>query len=67
MLNLAGGARNPTLVNVMSDYACMEARVMGMRNTIIPGMRAQNGTAPELIAEDHRFILRLLKAPKENS
>ena len=51
----------------MCDYACMEARVMGMRNTIIPGMRAHNGTAPELIAEDQRFIVRLLKAPKEKS
>ena len=67
LLNLAGGARNPTLVNVMCDYACIEARVMGMRSTIIPGMRAHNGTAPELIAEEHRFIVRLLKASKEKS
>ena len=67
LLNLVGGARNQTLVNVMRDYACMEARVMGMRSTIIPGMRAHNGTAPELIAEEHRFIVRLLKAPKEKS
>ena len=42
-------ARNPTLVNVMRDYAYMEARGMGMRNTVIPGMRAHNGTGPELI------------------
>ena len=67
MLNLAGGARNQTLVNIMHDYACMEARVMGMRNTIISGMRAHNGTAPELIVEDQRFIARLLKGPKEKS
>ena len=59
-------ARNQTLVNVMRDYACMEARVMGMRNTIIPGMRAHNGTAPELIAEDQRFIVRL-KGPIERN
>ena len=77
MLHLAGGAvlpgvddsraiagstrdaRNQTLVNVMRDYAYMKAR--GMGNTIIPGMRAHNGTAPELIAEEHRFIVRLLK------
>ena len=58
-------ARNQTLVNVMRDYACMEARGMGMRNTIIPGMRAHNGTAPELIAEEHRFIVRLFKGPSE--
>ena len=83
LLNLAGGAvlpgvddsraiagstrdaRNPTLMNVMRDYACMEA--WGMRNTIIPGMRAHNGTAPELIAEEHRFIVRLLKGPMTGS
>ena len=52
-------ARNQTPVNVMCDYACMESRGMGMR--------AHNGTAPELIAEEHRFIVRLLKAPKEKS
>ena len=60
-------ARNQTLVNVMCDYACMEARGMGMRNTIIPGMRAHNGTAPELIAEEHRFIVRLFKGPIERN
>ena len=60
-------ARNQTLVNVMLDYACMETRGMGIRNTIIPGMRAHNGTAPELIAEDQRFILRLLKGPMTGS
>ena len=58
-------ARNQTLVNVMRDYAYMEARGMGMRNIIIPGMRAHNGTAPELIAEEHRFIVRLFKGPRE--
>ena len=56
-------ARNQTLVNVMRDYAYMEARGMGVRNTIIPGMRAHNGTEPELIAEEHRFIVRLRKSP----
>ena len=50
---------------LLRDYACMEARGMGMRNTIIPGMRAHNGTAPKLIAEEQRFIVRLLKAPNE--
>ena len=60
-------ARNQILVNVMRDYACMEPCGMGMRNTIIPDMRAHNGTAPELIAEEHRFIVRLLKAPIERN
>ena len=34
---------------------------MGVRNKIIPGMRAHNGTEPDLIAEDHRFTVRLWK------
>ena len=58
-------ARNQTLVNVMRDYAYMEARGMGIRSKVIPGMRAHNGTEPELIAEEHRFIVRLLKAPMD--
>ena len=60
-------ARNQTLVNVMRDYAYMEARGMGMRNTIIPGMRTHNGTEPELIAEEQRFIVRLFKGAMERS
>ncbi|MAG32378.1 MAG: ATP-dependent DNA helicase RecG [Deltaproteobacteria bacterium] len=54
-------ARNQTLVNVMRDYGYVEGRGMGVRNKIIPGMRAHNNTEPDLIAEDHRFIVRLLK------
>lgn len=30
-------------------------------NKIIPGMRDHNGTAPELIEEEHRFTVRLWK------
>lgn len=30
-------------------------------NIIIPGMRDHNGTAPELIEEEHRFTVRLWK------
>jgi ATP-dependent DNA helicase RecG len=33
---------------------------MGIPYKIVQGMRAHNGTEPELIAEDERFILRLL-------
>lgn len=56
-------ARNQTLVNIMRDYGYVEARGMGVRNKIIPGMRRHNGTEPELLAEEHRFIVRLLKEP----
>jgi len=59
-------ARNQTLVNVMRDYGYVEARGMGVRNKVVPGMRTHNGTEPELMAEEHRFIVRLLNAPTES-
>ena len=54
-------ARNQTLVNVMRDYGHVDARGMGVRNKMIPGMRRHNGTEPELIEEEHRFTVRLWK------
>ena len=53
--------RNQTLVNIMRDYGYAEARGMGVRNKIIPGMLEHNGTEPDLIAEEDRFIIRLWK------
>ena len=57
-------ARNQTLVNIMRDYGYADARGMGVRNKIIPGMRAHNGTEPDLIEEEHRFTVRLWKKRK---
>ena len=37
---------------------------MGIRNKIIPGMLAHNGTEPDLIAEEYRFTVRLWKEAK---
>lgn len=54
-------ARNQNLVNFMRDYNYVEARGMGVRNKIIRGMRAHNGTEPDLMAEDSRFTVRLWK------
>ena len=54
-------ARNQTLVQVMRDYGYVENRGMGVRRKIIPGMLDHNGTAPDLVEEDERFILRLWK------
>ncbi len=54
-------ARNQTLVNVMRDYRYVDFRGMGVKNKIIPGMRAHNGTEPEFIAEESRLIVRLWK------
>lgn len=52
-------ARNQTLVNVMRDYGYVDARGMGVRVKIIPGMREHNGTEPELIEEEYQFTVRL--------
>ena len=52
-------ARNQTLVNVMRDYGYVDARGMGIRNKVIPGMLAHNGTEPEFVADEHRLIVRL--------
>ena len=54
-------ARNQTLVNVMRDYGYVDARGMGVRNKMIPGMRAHNGTVPEFVAGEHSLLVRLWK------
>ena len=54
-------ARNQLLVNVMRDYEYVDARGMGVRNKLIPGMKAHNGTEPDLIEEEYRFTVRLWK------
>jgi len=57
-------ARNQTLVNVMRDYRYVDFRGMGVRDKLIPGMRQHNGTEPDLIAEESRFVVRLWKEPR---
>ena len=56
-------ARNQTLVNVLHDYGYSEGRG-GVRSSIVRRMRAHNGTEPDLIAEEHRFTVRLWKEPR---
>ena len=57
-------ARNQNLVNVMRDYRYVDFRGMGVREKIIPGMRAHNGTEPEFLVEENRFTVRLLRERK---
>lgn len=57
-------ARNQTLVNVMRDYRYVDFRGMGVKNKIIPGMLAHNGTEPDLVEEEGRFLVRLWKEPR---
>jgi len=57
-------ARNELLKEILRDYGYVEHLGMGVRNRIIQSMRAHNGTEPDLIEEEHRFIVRLWKEPK---
>jgi ATP-dependent DNA helicase RecG len=59
-------ARNQILVNVMRDYRYVDARGMGVRNKIIPGMMKHNSTEPEFVIEESRIIVRLWKEPRQS-
>lgn len=54
-------ARNELLKEILRDYGYVEHLGMGVRNRIIKSMREHNGTEPDLIEEEHRFIVRLWK------
>ena len=54
-------ARNQALANVMRDYKYVEARGMGIRSKVIPGMKNHNGTAPEFVETERDFTVRLRK------
>ena len=54
-------ARNELLKEILRDYGYVEHYGMGVRHRIIESMRNHNGTEPDLIEEDHRFIVRLWK------
>lgn len=59
-------ARNQLLKDVMRDYRYLEHMGMGVPRKIVRGMREHNGTEPDLIEQDERFIVRLLaQAPEK--
>lgn len=55
----ARAARNQILKDVMRDYRYLEHMGMGVSRKIVRGMREHNGTEPDLIEQDERFIIRL--------
>lgn len=57
--------RNELILNVLRDYRYVEAAGLGVPRKIIAGMRNHNGTEPDLIEEDDRFIVRLWQAPHD--
>ena len=54
-------ARNELMKEILRDYGYVEHRGMGVRTRIIAGMQAHNGTEPDLIEEESRFLVRLWK------
>jgi len=52
-------SRNQLLKDVMRDYGYLEHMGMGIPRKIIRGMKNHNGTDPDLVEENERFILRL--------
>ena len=51
--------RNLLISEVLRDYSYADARGMGVRNKIIPLMRAHNGLAPEFDATEDYLRLTL--------
>ncbi len=51
--------RNELIKEVLRDYRYVDARGLGVPRKIVRLMRERNGTEPELIEEQDRFIVRL--------
>lgn len=56
-------ARNGLMKEILRDYRYVEHQGMGVRNRIIGSMLDHNGTVPDLVEEDDRFVVRLWKRP----
>ncbi|HYU35651.1 MAG TPA: ATP-binding protein [Thermoanaerobaculia bacterium] len=57
-------SRNELIKEVLRDYRYIEATGLGVPRKIVQGMLAHNGTDPDLIEDDDRFIVRLWKERK---
>lgn len=57
-------SRNELIKEVLRDYGYVEATGLGVPRKIIAGMRQHNGTDPDLVEEESRFIVRLWKHPR---
>ena len=55
-------ARNELVKEILRDYGYVEHRGMGVKRKILRGMREHNGTEPDLIEEEDRFVVRLWKS-----
>jgi ATP-dependent DNA helicase RecG len=57
-------SRNELIKEVLRDYRYIEATGLGVPRKIVQGMLAHNGTEPDLVEEEDRFIVRLWKQSK---
>lgn len=53
--------RNELVKEILRDYDYIEATGLGIPRKIIQGMKEHNGTEPDLVEEEDRFIVRLWK------
>ena len=58
-------ARNELLKEILRDYGYVEHYGMGVRHRIIESMRGHNGTEPDLIEQEDRFVVRLWKEARQ--
>jgi len=54
-------SRNELVKEVLRDYRYIEATGLGVPRKIVDGMREHNGTDPDLVEEETRFLVRLWK------
>jgi ATP-dependent DNA helicase RecG len=59
-------ARNQLIKDVMRDYGYLEHMGMGVPRKMVRGMKAHNGTDPELIEGEEIFTVRLLAGTAGN-
>ncbi len=57
-------SRNELVKELLRDYRYVEATGLGVPRKIVQGMQAHNGTDPDLIEGDDRFMVRLWKERK---
>lgn len=55
--------RNELIKEVLRDYRYVDARGLGVPRKIVRLIRECKGTEPELVEEDERFVVRLLRGP----
>ena len=60
-------SRNELIKEVLRDYRYVEATGLGVPRKIIAGMRQHNGSEPDLVEEESRFIVRLWKRPQNTA